>query len=69
MHGTFDSFLGLWMVSHTFSGYSGTVSGQSANFGHPIVVLETNLCHDFGFLDQLKSNNGAPFISGHSTMS
>lgn len=58
-----DSFLGLWMVLHTFSVYSGTLSDQSVKFGHTIVVLETNPCNVLGFLDQLKSNNGVPFIS------
>ena len=51
------------MVLHSFSVYSGTVSDQSVKFGHTIVVLETNPCNVLGFLDQLKSNNGVPFIS------
>ena len=42
---------------------SGTLSDQSVKFGHTIVVLETNPCNVLGFLDQLKSNNGVPFIS------
>lgn len=61
LHGTFDS-LGLWLVSYTFWGYNGAVPGQPANFDNTIVVLETNLCIVFGFLDQW-SNNSASFIS------
>lgn len=51
------------MVFHIFSVYSGTVSDQSVKSGHTIVVLTTNLCNVLGLLDQLKSNNGVPFIS------
>lgn len=47
----------------TFSGYGFAVSAQTANSGHIIVALETNLCDVFGFLGHVQSDEGAFLIT------
>lgn len=72
------SFFGAISVAAlklTLSSYGVALPVQPANSSHTIMSLETNLCHVFGFLDHLQSDNRVSFTDfctkscwAHSTM-